>query len=130
MKMLFIDVRKAHLNGICEEEVFVELPESMTEFLFNASIHNIDIFNTPFLIQQAGQKQRGETLSLLPPECEHVENDQADNRNKYVEDRVQPQDVDVHVPIVQSKSTSYTKWRVRKYIRIGFLETPHSYSGF
>ena len=27
MKMLFIDVRKAHLNGICEEEVFVELPE-------------------------------------------------------------------------------------------------------
>ena len=27
MKMLFVDVRKAHLNGICDEEVFVELPE-------------------------------------------------------------------------------------------------------
>ena len=26
MKLLFIDVRKAHLNGICDEDVFVELP--------------------------------------------------------------------------------------------------------
>ena len=25
--LMFVDVRKAHLNGVCEEEVFVELPE-------------------------------------------------------------------------------------------------------
>jgi hypothetical protein len=27
MKLLFIDVRKAHLNGVCDKEVYVELPE-------------------------------------------------------------------------------------------------------
>ena len=27
MKIMFIDVRKAHLNGVCNEEVYVELPE-------------------------------------------------------------------------------------------------------
>ena len=27
MKIMFIDVRKAHLNGVCDEEVCVELPE-------------------------------------------------------------------------------------------------------
>jgi hypothetical protein len=26
MKLLFIDVRKAHLNGTCDQEVYVELP--------------------------------------------------------------------------------------------------------
>ena len=29
VKLMFIDVRKAHLNGICEEEEWVELPEEM-----------------------------------------------------------------------------------------------------
>ena len=27
MKLLFIDVRKAHLNGVCDQEVYVELPK-------------------------------------------------------------------------------------------------------
>ena len=27
MKLMFIDVRKAHLNAVCEEEEWVELPE-------------------------------------------------------------------------------------------------------
>ncbi len=26
MKLMFVDVRKAHLNGVCEEYVYVELP--------------------------------------------------------------------------------------------------------
>ena len=25
-KLLFVDVRKAHLNGVCDEDVYVELP--------------------------------------------------------------------------------------------------------
>jgi hypothetical protein len=30
MKLMFVDVKKAHLNGVCEEEIYVELPaESM-----------------------------------------------------------------------------------------------------
>ena len=31
-KMIFLDVRKAHLNGKCDEEEWVELPEEMWEF--------------------------------------------------------------------------------------------------
>ena len=29
MKLMFIDVRKAHLNARCDEEEWVELPEEM-----------------------------------------------------------------------------------------------------
>jgi hypothetical protein len=32
VKLMFIDVRKAHLNGICEEEEWVELPEEFWEW--------------------------------------------------------------------------------------------------
>ena len=27
IKLMFIDVRKAHLNAVCDEEAWVELPE-------------------------------------------------------------------------------------------------------
>ena len=26
-KMMFIDVRKAHLNGVCEDDVYIEVPQ-------------------------------------------------------------------------------------------------------
>ena len=29
---MFIDVRKAHLNAVCDEEVYVELPEEFKEY--------------------------------------------------------------------------------------------------
>ena len=32
MKVLFVDVRKAHLNAVCEEEVWVELPSEFWEW--------------------------------------------------------------------------------------------------
>eukprot|EP00973_Karenia_brevis_P092032 12410376-Karenia_brevis.AAC.1 len=28
MKLVFIDVKKAHLNPVCEEDVYLELPEA------------------------------------------------------------------------------------------------------
>ena len=31
VKLMFIDVRKAHLNAVCEEEEWVELPEDFWE---------------------------------------------------------------------------------------------------
>ncbi len=31
VKLMFIDVRKAHLNAVCEEEEWVELPEEFWE---------------------------------------------------------------------------------------------------
>ena len=32
IKLMFVDVRKAHLNAVCDEEVFVELPEEFEKY--------------------------------------------------------------------------------------------------
>jgi len=32
IKLMFIDVRKAHLNAVCEDEAWVELPEEFWEW--------------------------------------------------------------------------------------------------
>ena len=46
-KLMFIDVRKAHLNPVCEDDVYIELPEECGEGKDKVCLQRTPMYGTP-----------------------------------------------------------------------------------